>query len=106
MGDVDGGLPQAKPGEGNWGRERGCEGGKNQGEHGADVPCNPPAKTQADDASEAGRPSDGPYGDDGEELAGSDDSPAPAQCNTDGCWRWRGCSAGRNRKRTGYRGAR
>ena len=42
VGDIDGNKPQAQPGGGNWGRERGCEGGKNQGEQGADVPCNPP----------------------------------------------------------------
>ena len=64
VGNIDSSLPQAKPGGGHWGRERGCGGGKNQGEHSAGVPCNPPATRQASEARVEGRPSDGPYGDD------------------------------------------
>ena len=101
VGDIDSGLPQAKPGGSNWGRERGCGGGKYQGEHGASVPCNAPATTQAGEARVEGRPKNGPYGDDSEGLAASDDSPAPTKTSHGDCWRWRRCSAGRSTRELG-----
>ena len=96
VGAVDGGLPQAQPGGGDCGRGRGCEGGRSPGDQNEDEPCDPPTATQADDAREAGQPGDGPYCDDSERLARSNDGLPPTQSSGDGCWRGQGCSGGRS----------
>ena len=105
VGDIDSGLPQAKPGGGNWGRERGCGGGKNRGEHGAGVPYNPPATTQASRARVEGRPWDGPYGDDSEGLARSDETPRPDQVQSRRLLAMAALQRRQEHKRYGYRGA-
>ena len=96
VGHVDSGLPQAKPGGSIQGRERGQGGDKCQGVHGAGVPYNPLATIQAGVARVEGRPGDRPYGDGGEGLTGSDDSPAPTKNSHGDCWQWQRCSPGRS----------
>ena len=95
VGHVDSGLPQAKPGGSiRWG-QRGYGGDKYQGENGAGVPYSPLATIQAGVARVEGRPGDRPYGDGGEGLTRSDDSPAPTKTSHGDCWQWQGCSPGR-----------
>ena len=85
VGHVDSGLPQAKPNGSIRGLERGYGGDKCQGEHGAGVPYGPIATIQAGAARVEGRPGDRPYGDGGEGLTGSDDSPAPTKTSHGDC---------------------
>ena len=91
---IDGGLPQAKPGGSVRGRERGYGCDKYQGEHGAGVPYGPLATIRAGAARVEGRPRGQPYCDGGEELTGSNDSPAPTKTSHGDCWQWQRCNPG------------
>ena len=94
VGRGEGGLPQAKPSGSVRGRERGYGCNKYQGEHGAGVPYGPLATIQAGAARVEGRPGDRPYGDGGEELTGSHDSPAPTKTSHVGRGQWQRCNLG------------
>ena len=101
VGAADDNLPQAQPGSGDCGRGRGCEGGRSPGDHGEDVPCAPPTATKADDAHEAGQPGDGPYCDDSERLARSNEGLPLNRSSGDGFWQGQGCSGGRSTRQPG-----
>ena len=85
VGHVDGGLPQTRPSGSVRGRERGYGGDEYQGEHNAGVPYGPLVTVQAGATRVEGRPGGRPYGDGGEGLTGSDDSPAPTKTSHGDC---------------------
>ena len=84
------------------------EGGdaKKDGARGTKVtmcPVTPPTATQASDTREASQPGDGPYCDDSERLAGSNDGLPETRSSGDGCWRRRGCGGGKSAGELGTR---
>ena len=65
------------------------------------MPYSPLATIQAGVARVEGRPGDRPYGDGGEGLTGSDDSPAPTKTSHGDYWQWQRCSPGRSKRELG-----